>query len=146
MAPRVNKGRAGSALHNFGHSFVSLMNFGETDYVMSKLAAMARATGRWSFTFDILDPDAPGDPDWGPEVQDSVRLYRSWFPKLLKSHGVPIDNLRRAVLCITFDFDRLEPCRRVPGRFIVPFVCLVTAQDRRGRVHVGRVEDAWLLT
>ena len=53
MIPKPNRGRAGSALHNFGHSFVSLMNF-EDDYVMSILVRTAERTGLRSFGFDVL--------------------------------------------------------------------------------------------
>jgi hypothetical protein len=144
MIPKPNRGRAGSALHNFGHSFVSLINV-EGDYVMSILVRTAERTGLHWFAFDVLgDRVEPLSLATAP-VRRSVTHYRGEFPRLLQSHRVPFDDVDSADLRLEFDFDRVRPSESITGRSVVPFVCTVTMRDLRGRTYVGRVEKAWLM-
>ena len=47
-----------SAAHNFGHSFVSLMNYRGDDYVMSHLARLVVETGRSEVSVDLMTGQA----------------------------------------------------------------------------------------
>ena len=144
MIPKPNRGRAGSALHNFGHSFVSLMNF-EDDYVMSILVRTAERTGLRSFGFDVLGDRLEPDALANESVRAAVAHYRTMFPQLLQSHRVPFDDVESADLRLEFKFEGVRPSEIIADRSVVPFVCTVTMRDLRGRTYVGRVEDAWLM-
>jgi len=80
-----------SAIHNFGHSFTSLMNYVDSDYVIDELANIHRKG------YDI-------EVDWvarkfEPETMASDRIKRSigyWGDSLKKhmsSHNVDLDKL-----------------------------------------------------
>ena len=72
-----------SAAHNFGHSFVSLMNYRGDDYVMSHLARLVVETGHTELSVDLLS--GRGQPSallWGP-IRASVAVYVAWLPSLL---------------------------------------------------------------
>lgn len=47
-----------SVAHNIGHSFTSLMNYVDDDYVMGHILHFARQTGRDTLTIDFVKGDA----------------------------------------------------------------------------------------
>ena len=51
-----------SVAHNIGHSFTSLMNYADDDYVMSHILRFARNTGRDTLTLDFVRREA-GPPE-----------------------------------------------------------------------------------
>lgn len=143
--PKTNRGRAGSALHNFGHSFVSLMNWYDDGYVMSNLVRQAIRTRTNWLTFDILGERAEPFELLTPAVLHSIEEYRSWFPKLLQTHRIPIDNVVEATLRLGFDFKHVRPAIARPVDRQVPFLCVVTMRDFNGHLHRGRIKGAWVL-
>lgn len=80
-----------SAMHNFGDSFLSLMNYVDDDYVIDELVNIHRKG------YDI-------EVDWktgtfapyqmrSPRIAESVNIYRARLPKHMASHGVEIERL-----------------------------------------------------
>ena len=91
-----------SAAHNFGHSFVSLMNYRGDDYVMSHLARLVVETGCSELSVDLMTGRAePRALLWGP-VGASVAAHVRWFPDLLASQQVDPAVVRIATMKVTF--------------------------------------------
>ena len=77
-----------SALHNFGHSFVSLMNYVEGEYIDDILAKFAREAPRNEIRINFADGSVEPAMPVTLKLSKSIEYWREWLPKLLESQGV----------------------------------------------------------
>lgn len=77
-----------SAVHNFGDSFASSLNWAVDDYAMSHLARRALADGQTEMIVDLLTGEASPAELVRPPVQGSIDAKVSWFPTLLASQRI----------------------------------------------------------
>ena len=89
-----------SALHNFGHSFLSLMNHVDDVYICDLLPDLVRSRGgRLDIHFPSGRVEPPGDV---PEaLAKSIGYWSNDLPKHLGNHGIPMTVLGDVVLRIT---------------------------------------------
>ena len=117
-----------SALHNFGHSFVSLMNYVDDEYVVDVLEGIAREESdhqvEINFSTGKAEPSRALDI---PVVSKSVKYWQDWLPKLLRSHGVNPEAINNAR--VRFRLTNM-------GREVA-----VEAQDDRGKQHAVFVRN-----
>lgn len=110
-----------SALHNFGHSFVSLMNYVDDTYICDLLDVAARDSGvsevRINFSGEVADLPACS----APQLAKSFEYWKAWLPKLLEDQKVSPASLSAIVL--RYKLTRM-------GREI-----LIEAIDDRGKHH-----------
>jgi hypothetical protein len=111
-----------SALHNFGHSFVSLMNYVNDEYVVDVLERLAREDPRREVEIDfkngLTDPRTVAENE---TVSKSMRYWHDWLPKRLASQGIePV-----AILDLRLRFRITRMGNEV----------IVQAQDDRGKQH-----------
>ena len=132
-----------SAAHNLGHSFTSAMNYGPDDYVMSYLVRAALASGQEELQVDLLSGVA-GPPALldGPLVA-SVARYREWLPKLVASHSVRPEAVVAAGMTLRIGIQRASDDIGFRGHVEVPYECVVTLTDDRGKEHVGGTRGWW---
>jgi hypothetical protein len=131
--------------HNFGHSFVSLLNYHGDDHVMSWLVREALFTGEPELRFDVLTGHAPPSRLLLPPVEASIDRYVSWFPRLLETHRLTIDIVARAELRLRFDLARYTESA-VERTAELPFDCWVTITDDQETERIGHVRDWWYLS
>jgi hypothetical protein len=136
--------RIGSAAHNYAHSFVSLLNYGPDNYVMSYLAHAAFTSGEPELRVDLLSGEAGPEALLVEPVRQSVGWYVQRFPEYLESMSVSVDAVRRATLRVRFDLARRSESVRHPRSIRYPFEAVVEVEDDRGKVHVGTVRDEWV--
>ena len=78
-----------SALHNFGHSFVSLMNYIDDEYVVDALERIAREEPSHevaiNFSTGITEPLRATE---SAAISKSIKYWQDWLPKLLLSQDV----------------------------------------------------------
>jgi len=132
-----------SVAHSIGHSFVSLMNWGDDDYVMGNLLRRARATGVDTFWVDLLAGTFGPEDLAIPPVRAAATHYVTWFPELVEQHRTEMRWIRSARLEVRFDLSKERPARFAPGQFESPFVCRVEIEDDRGKVWAAEQRDWW---
>jgi hypothetical protein len=132
-----------SVAHSFGHSFVSLMNYREHDYVMGHLLAQARRTREARLVLDILTCEASPASLLVRPVADSVQTYCAWFPELVEKHQTGLGYIRSARMEVLFDLAVARPVRSAPHLIESPFKCRVTIVDDRGKEWVAEIRDWW---
>jgi hypothetical protein len=110
-----------SALHNFGHSFVSLMNYVDEKYICDLLDAAARdsvgSEVRINFSGEVADLPECSEP----QLAKSFEYWKTWLPELLERQNVTPSSLSSIVL--RYRLTRM-------GREI-----LMEAVDDRGKHH-----------
>lgn len=113
-----------SALHNFGHSFVSLMNYVDDEYICDLLSAAARSAPdrevRIDFSASALPTESP------PQLVKSFEYWKAWLPRLLESQNVQPQSVGPVLL--RYRLTRM-------GREVI-----VEATDDRGQPHKVFVE------
>ncbi len=131
-----------SVAHSFGHSFVSLMNYAEHDYVMGHLLTQARATRSNRLLLDMLSGRAAPEALLTQPIAASLGRYAAWFPGLVASHRSSLRFVHAARMEIVFD---LNAERKVRGTGLIesPFVCRVTITDDRGKDWSAEIRDWW---
>jgi len=114
-----------SALRNFGHSFVSLMNYVDGEYICDELLAAARSATNNEIRIDFSASAPPlGSSD---QLAKSFDHWKAWLPKLLESQNV-LPHSVGAVL-LRYRLTRM-------GREVI-----VEATDDRGQPHKVFVHD-----
>ena len=132
----------GSVAHNFGHSFTSLMNYRDDDYVMGHLVERCVQTGAPELSVDVLAGSAaPPELLHGP-IGEAVGDYCRWFPKLLASHQSSLEYVSRVAMSVRFDLSRAWQDKH-SGSVHAPYVCRVVIEDSRGRPWTAELRGSW---
>ena len=117
-----------SILHNFGHSFVSLMNYVDGEYAIDLLAAALKELPQnrleIHFPSRCIEPPA----GYSPKLRKSVGFWADSLPKHMTSHGTSQDALPEIVLVIFGDVRGMH--------------CRVQATDDRGKKYDVLVNEA----
>jgi hypothetical protein len=132
-----------SVAHSLAHSFTSLMNYRDNDYVLGHLLRQARATGQSRLDFDVLTGKASPASLVTPPVADSISSYQKWFPQLVTSHKTSMNVVQGATVTLTFDLDVRRPVRHHPAFQESPYRCVADITDDRGKVWSAVIEDWW---
>jgi hypothetical protein len=117
-----------SMLHNFGHSFVSLMNYVDGEYAIDLLATALKELpeDRLEVHFPSRRIEPPAE--YSPKLRKSVAFWADSLPRHMASHGVTQDALPELVLVIFGD------ARGMHSR--------VQATDDRGKKYDVLVNEA----
>ena len=100
-----------SVAHNIGHSFTSLMNYADDDYVMGHILRFARSTGRDTLTLDFARREA-GPPELlAPPISEVPARYTEWFWDLVQRHGSDRSLVQSATLTLRYDIATKRPLR-----------------------------------
>ena len=132
-----------SVAHNLGHSYLSLVNWAEGDYVVEHLYQRAREAGEPVVRVDVLRGTIAPDAFATPVLLASAERLRAWFGPLVQSQGAALDMVSAARLEVTFDLARPGYSRHVPGLELAVYACVVEILDDRGRRHVATVPEWW---
>ena len=132
-----------SVSHNFGHSFISLMNYINNDYFLGHLLKQARKTNIARLEVDILKNTAKPSELLTRPIQDSIGYWNKWFPNLVESSGPTMDYVNSATMTIEFDLKQTRPYPH-DNKFVEnPFICEIKIIDDRGKEYKHKHEGWW---
>ena len=132
-----------SVAHNFGHSFLSMMNYQEGDYIIEHIFRAARKAGEPDICIDVLNQTVDPPALRLPVILESIAHRKSWLPRMLESEDCSIEQVKRMLLKIHFHFDDTQLSKSVPGLELAAYDCTVEIHDDRGTVHIGAVPEWW---
>ena len=75
-------------LHNFCHSFISLMNYVDNEYIVDDLDRLARLIPGHEIRIDFSSCQINPAFDYPERVHKSIQHWRDWLPKHLENHGI----------------------------------------------------------
>ena len=87
-----------SALHNFGQSFMSGMNYFEGDHVMYDVIQMARKAINHKFQINFSTGNLSQPALLNNRVKKSIEHYRRHLPTHLESHGLNAGSVKEVIL------------------------------------------------
>ena len=129
--------------HDFGHSFISLMNYINNDYLLGHLLRQSRKTKINKLTVDILNGKAEPKKLLTSGIKSSIKHYSNWFPTLVNQSGSTMDYVTAATIIIQFDLVTTRPFPP-DNRFIEnPFTCDIVIVDDRGKEYRHRHQGWW---
>jgi hypothetical protein len=132
-----------SVAHNFGHSFTSLMNFADDDYVMGRILRLARLTGRDTLTIDFVKGEIGPTELLAQPFSEVLARYLDWFWHLVQSQGSDRSFVQTATMTLRYDIAIRRPLPRAPHIFESPYVCDVRITDIRGKKYEAHFEGWW---
>lgn len=89
-----------SALHNFGHSFLSGMNYFEDNHVMYDIFYIARKMKGKAYSINFSTGDYNPDQETNSRIKTSISYYSSVLPEHLKSHKLDPESLSDVTLLV----------------------------------------------
>ena len=132
-----------SIAHNFGHSFISLMNWINDDYFLGHLLKQARATNLNRLEVDILTGTAKPGQLITNSICDSIKHRCNWFPTLVVNSGASMDFVSSAIMIIEFDLLTARPSIICSKLIEAPFTCEIRIIDERGKEYNSKHEGWW---
>ena len=132
-----------SISHNFGHSFISLMNYIGSDYFMGELLKKARKTGLNRLEVDILNNTARPKELLTNSMKKSISYWNKWFPELVEGSGSSMDFVSNANMVIQYDLTMTRQCPSDNKNLENPFNCTITITDDRGKKYSHKHEGWW---
>ena len=132
-----------SVSHNFGHSFISLMNYINDDYFMGHLLKQARKTKCNKLTVDILKNIAEPTLLLTDQIRQSIEHWNKWFPTLVESSGSTMDYISSSTMTIEFDLLQTRPYPSDNRITENPFTCEIVIVDDRGKEYKHKHEGWW---
>lgn len=132
-----------SVSHNFGHSFISLMNYINDDYFLGHLLRQARLTKLNRLDIDILKNAAAPQELLTAPIRDSIGYWNKWFPTLVNGSGSTMDFISAATMTIEFDLQKSRPYPNDNNFTENPFTCEIKIIDDRGKEYKHKHEGWW---
>jgi len=132
-----------SISHNFGHSFISLMNYVNDDYFLGHLLKQARKTTLNKLTIDVLQNSAKPTELLTHEIKTSIEHWNNRFPLFVENSGSTMDFIRSAILTVDFDLNQTRPHLNDNQIVESPFICVFEIIDDRGKVYKNKHEGWW---
>lgn len=132
-----------SAAHNFGASFISVMNNAGGDFAMCHLIRAVQRSEARELRVDLLAGTAEPSDLCPSGMQESIEAYRASFGRHIQNSGAALDMVSKATLRITVRPGRVTG-KPDPERLLHALLeCEVVIVDDRGKVHSGRTQEAW---
>ena len=132
-----------SVSHNFGHSFISLMNYMNDDYFLGHLLKQARKTRLNKLTIDVLQNTAKPTELLTEEIKKSIEHWNKWFPSLVESSGSTMDFVSSAIMTVEFELNQTRPYLNNNQFIESPFYCEIVITDDRGKEYKHKHEGWW---
>lgn len=119
--------RVNAALHNLAHSFVSLMNYVDGEYIIDLLTTVLRETPGSEIRFSLLDGAISPQKEFHPALMKAIGYYRNRVASHLQSENVGPEIVRSLEFVLFADTEGL--------------MCRAEAIDDRGGSHIVTVRS-----
>jgi hypothetical protein len=139
----VSHKRLKSVAHNLGQSYLSLMNYRASDYVIAHLFRAARAANEPRFEVDVMAGRISPPALQTPVLKESVEDMRDYLPRALEAEGCSLDIVRSIRMTVAFRFEETTFSERVPTLEHEAYDCVVEILDDRGVLHKALVPEWW---
>jgi hypothetical protein len=132
-----------SVSHNFGHSFVSLMNYVKTDYFLGVLLKQMRKTKLNRLEVDILNDKSKPEKLLTRKILPTIKRYNKYFPELVTSSGSSMEFVESANMTIEFDLT-VSRISSIDNTSIEnPYICAITIVDKNGKEYKTEQKGWW---
>ena len=132
-----------SVAHNIGHSFTSLMNYTDDDYVMGHILRLARKTGVDTLTIDFVTGSAKPPELLVAPISNVPDRYVDFFWDIVQRSGSDRSLVESATLTLRYNIGTQRPLYSAPQFVESPYVCDVHIRDTRGKDYVAHFGGWW---
>jgi hypothetical protein len=127
--------------HNLAHSYLSLMNYREGNYICSLLEDIARQHNEPHIVIDVLHSQIQPTLFNIPVIQTSLLDMRKELVRLLHADKLTIDDVQS--ITITIDFQLENTLQLRSGLEVIPYKCVVDIEDCNGKSYQSSVREWW---
>lgn len=129
--------------HNLAHSFLSLMNYIDDDYIIEHIFGIAKSTSKTFITVDVLNQSIQPVEYCTPSIIKSLHYLKSDFLRLLQAEHLSYDHINSAIITIDFDLSKTQLSKNVPSLELAKYDCNVKIVDCNGKCHKASVVEWW---
>ena len=121
-----------SCIHNAAHSFLSLMNYFDDEYIIDIIPRLLNSSGNKEISINLTTGKIDGISDIPNKLRASVEYHRDYLPKHILSHQLDPNLIRDLTL-------RIFPSGPISKTANYGIECDVECLDDRGVKHTKRV-------
>lgn len=131
----------GSIGHNLAHSYMSLMNYRNDDYVCSILERLSREHSQYHIVIDVLNCTIEHHSFYIDVIQESLVDLKQNLILNLQSDKLTIEHIKYVLITIDFEIENIQ--LRPSGLEVAPYLCVAKIEDFNGKVHDATVREWW---
>jgi hypothetical protein len=133
-----------SAAHNYGASFISVMNMISDDYAICEFVRTAKRIGLDELRVNLLTGAAEPPTLVSQAFARSIAGYVDGFGAHIQRSGSALDMISSAELTVTLAWSRAVGRPDADGVLRARLHCAVSIVDDRGVRHDGETSEAWV--
>jgi len=113
--------------HNFAYSFVSLMNYVDTEHVVDELRTILRQSEQHELIINFLTGAVVPASVESPLLRQSIANYRHWLPIHAASHNVDMAHIKQLDIHLSGGHEKCD--------------CVVHMTDDREKTYRIRLKE-----
>ena len=133
-----------SVVHSIGHSYSSLMNYEDGDYIMGHLLSRCAEVDASVLRIDLIHGHAEPQVLLTKLIAGNIKRYCERFVTLVEDHRTDMKYIQSAEMAVSFDLSRrVSIDDEIRGSFKAPYSCVVTIVDDRGKKYEANFSGWW---
>lgn len=133
----------GSIAHNTAHSYLSLMNYIDGNYIVEYIFQISKANRNTSVMIDIINKSISPEMYNISQIVKSLDYLNNNFLSLLKAESMSFEHIKSAVIRIEFDLDKINKSEKVLGLELPTYECISEIIDINNKIHKASVVEWW---
>lgn len=129
--------------HNLAHSYLSMVNYDEGNYIVDHIFKLAKETKRTNIKIDVKNMIIEPEEYNIPVLRRSLVYLKEKFVGLLASEKLSIDEISKAYIYIGFDLGNTKLSKTVPNLELPSYNCNVEIVDINDKSHSASVVEWW---
>lgn len=132
-----------SIAHNTAHSYLSLMNYIQGNYVVEYIFQLAKDNKSPYVKIDILNKAIEPVIFGISPILESLQYLNNSFFSLLSAEHLGREHIKSASIKIEFDLNSIKKSESNPQLELPSYKCISSIEDINGKVHEANVVEWW---
>lgn len=129
--------------HNLAHSYLSLMNYDESNYIVEHIFTVAKETKKTNVKIDVKNMIIEPNEYNIPVLRRSLVYLKEKFAKLLASEKLSINEITKAFIYIDFDLSQTKLSKTASNLELPSYKCTVEIVDMSNNTYTASVVEWW---
>lgn len=129
--------------HNLAHSYLSMVNYDEGNYIVEHIYIIAKETKRTNIKIDVKNMIIEPEEYSIPVLRRSLLYLKENFARLLASEKLSINEINNAIIYIDFDLSKTQLSKSVPSLELPSYNTNVEIVDVNSKKHSASVVEWW---
>ncbi len=129
--------------HNLAHSYLSMMNYLDGNFVVEHIFNIAKDTNKTNITIDVINMKIEPEAYNIPVLRLSLNYLRKQFVQLLESEKLTLEHINSIYIFIDFDLSKTSVSKTAPNLELPSYNCNVEITDFNYKNYKASVVEWW---